>query len=279
MPRESNNHRPKILHHQSLLFVVAIFFVGQLLLGVLRTNFSNVLGTSTDISSQTLLLLTNQYREKNGLVPLYLNSELSQAALSKAQNMFVKNYWAHTAPDGTTPWIFVRQAGYDYVYAGENLARGFTTSDDIVTAWMASPTHRENMLSGNYQDVGFAVMEGTLLGENTTLIVEMFGNKNFGTLARRAESEKNLSPLAKSPQSSPETFGIAIKSKPIMDSFFLSKHIVLSALFIFISILILDMIIIERKKVARLVGHNLDHIFFLSLLLVFAVMIGKGTVL
>ena len=90
--------------------------------------------------------------------------------------MFAKNYWAHVSPDGTTPWVFIKSAGYSYVYAGENLARGYNTSQDVVTAWMASPEHKQNMLSSNYQNVGFAIVTGNLTGEDTVLVVEMFGS-------------------------------------------------------------------------------------------------------
>ena len=146
-PRESNNHRAKLLHHKSLLFVIVFFLFVEILLSGVKQNYQQVLGSTTDISSQKLFLLTNKEREQNGLTPLVFNETLSKAALLKANYMFTNNYWAHNAPDGTTPWVFIKQVGYEYTYAGENLARGFATSDDVVKAWMASPTHKENMLS------------------------------------------------------------------------------------------------------------------------------------
>src|SRR3990172_3890597 len=94
----------------------------------------------------------------------------------KAQDMLDYGYWAHNSPTGKSPWVFIRSSGYNYVYAGENLARGFATADSVMKAWMASPDHRANVLSANYEDVGFAVKLGKLNGEETVLIVEELGS-------------------------------------------------------------------------------------------------------
>src|SRR5439155_507841 len=160
-------HRAKILHHDSLLFLVIIFIWAFLLFPVVKTKLPDVLGISIDISTQQLLDLTNEKRTEDGASPLALNNQLAQAASAKAKDMFEKNYWAHNAPDGTTPWVFIKNSGYEYIYAGENLARGFTTSKDVVIAWMNSRGHRDNMLSKKYQEVGFAVAQGKLNGEET----------------------------------------------------------------------------------------------------------------
>jgi hypothetical protein len=103
---------------------------------------------------------------------------LSAAALAKANNMFEMQYWDHFGPNGETPWQFISAAGYTYYYAGENLAKGFTTSEGVHQAWMASPSHRENILSPNYKDIGVAILSGTLNGKNVTLVVQMFGSQN-----------------------------------------------------------------------------------------------------
>ncbi len=284
LPRESNNHRAKLLHHKSLLFVITFFLIGQVILSAVKQNYQQVLGSVTDISSQILLSLTNKEREHIGLIPLQLNDALVKAALAKAKYMFANNYWAHNAPDGTPPWVFIKQAGYDYTYAGENLARGFATSDDVVNAWMASPTHKENMLSSNYQDIGFAVMDGKLLGEDTTLVVEMFGNTKL-PVARKQESE-TVKVAETVPQtvvyganSPSQSLPVTVTKKPFIDSFSLSWRVSMLTLLLFVSILVLDMIIVERKKIARLVGHNLDHIMFLGLILLFVAMVSRGVTL
>lgn len=282
IPRESNNYRAKILHHKSIFCLILLLFISQFLISTTKSNFSNVLGITTDISSQELLLLTNQKRQENGLQPLTLNEQLSQAAALKGNDMFGKNYWSHNSPDGITPWFFIKRAGYNYVYAGENLARGFTSSTTVVEAWMASPSHKENVLSKNYKEIGFAVLKGKLLGEETTLVVEMFGNSSQSiavnpenNMISTASSGYNLN-IAGSKSQLANTF---VNFKPLIDSKDFSLNISMLLLLVFIFILILDMIIAERRKIVRLVGHNIDHIFFLISILLVLVIFAKGIIL
>ncbi len=247
-----------------------------------------VLGTSVNLTTQELLSLTNQKRQKEGLEQLTLNDQLTQAATLKAQNMFQENYWAHNAPDGITPWIFFKNVGYDYIYAGENLARGFTNADEVVNAWMASPSHRENMLSPNYKEVGFAVMEGKLLGEDTTLVVEMFGRKDVVTkTAKNEPSTKRTASIAaqssmdnrQNPIKTNTLFVTGVKSSPVVDTKALSWSLSLILIALFIFILVLDIIVIERKKIKRFVGHSFDHIVFLIAVFLFMFMLSQGFVL
>lgn len=218
-------------------------------------------------------------------MPLVLNDQLSQAAFLKAEDMLQKEYWAHNAPEGTTPWVFIKKAGYNYTYAGENLARGFTSSQDIVNAWMASPSHRENMMSGNYQDIGFAMVSGKLKGEDVVLVVEMFGSKGAPPLARETQkieipvAAQKVAQVQASHSTTAPVMVASVKSNPVIDANALSKSLGIIIVALFIFVFILDMIIIERKKIVRLVGHNLDHIFFLTAILVLIIMITKGVIL
>lgn len=130
-----------------------------------------VLGYATHMSSNVLLDNTNGQRKEAGLPSLKPNATLSQAAQAKAESMAAQNYWSHVAPDGTTPWSYIQKVGYEYSTAGENLAYGFSTSDQVVTAWMNSPEHRDNIL-GNYQDIGFGVADSANYqgGKNTVIV-------------------------------------------------------------------------------------------------------------
>lgn len=145
----------------------------------INSQTGNVLGFATDISSDRLFALTNEKRVNNGLPELTYNSQLAAAAANKAQDMLSKGYWAHFGPNGESPWTFILGSGYSYDTAGENLAKNFTTSGEVVDAWMDSPSHRENVLKSSYRDVGFAVTNGSLGGEDTTLVVQMFGSKSL----------------------------------------------------------------------------------------------------
>lgn len=292
LPHESNDHRPKLLHHESLFTLILFFLSFTLFLSSIKTDFPSVLGLKYDITVNELVKMTNEKRAQNGLPPLKLNESLSKAALLKGKDMMEKNYWAHISPQGTTPWVFIRNSGYEYLYAGENLARGFTTTEDAVDAWMASPSHRENILSDHYDDIGFAVIEGNLRGSETVLVVEMFGSKYIAANGEPAPTiiAANPTPVPLTVEDStdqnysldvvsPDSQIAAYQNKPLVDSRTFPKDIAFIILIVIIGVLILDAIIIKRKKIARLVSHNLDHIILLSILLLAAIILGKGVIL
>jgi hypothetical protein len=296
-PHESNNHRSKLLHHDSLLVLIFAIFATSMITSSVHQNFPQVLGIASSISPEQLVTLTNQQRQIHGLQPLKLDSELSQAATQKAADMFAKNYWAHISPDGVTPWVFIKNSGYDYLYAGENLARGFTSANDVVTAWMNSPSHRENMLSANYNDVGFAVADGNLTGSSTTLVVEEFGSryipsdqadtgKVIATYDKPATVAGTLqtTPAITVPQGTlliqPQSKDVAaLQNQPLVDSKQLNQRIAIGIIILLITVLVIDAIVIERKKIARLVAHNLDHIIYLVIILLLVIILGKGIIL
>lgn len=158
--------------------VVAILSVGVIANSWLGQLNRSVLGYATDMSAQSLLDDTNTQRSQNGEAALNINAALNTAAQNKANDMAARDYWSHNTPDGQTPWTFITGAGYNYQYAGENLAYGFATADDTITGWMNSPEHRANILSTNYHDVGFGIInipdyQGT---GPETLVVAMYGS-------------------------------------------------------------------------------------------------------
>lgn len=294
IPHESNNHRAKILHLDSMLIVIALLIFSSFILSSVQNRFPTVLGISYNITPIDLLNSTNQIRQGRGLSPLTLDVELSQAASKKAADMFAKNYWAHIAPDGVTPWVFIKNSGYEYLYAGENLARGFSNTTDVVNAWMASPTHRDNILSPNYHDIGFGIATGKLTGSDTVLIVEMFGSRYTAQAAtiipsptstpdaNQREPEPTIAALVTPIPSQIEQGTIevaALKQQPLMDKNNFAKNIIIIILVGFIAILAIDAIIIERKKIIRVVSHNLDHIIYLIIILLSIIILGKGLVL
>lgn len=98
--------------------------------------------------------LVNEIREKNGLNKLILNSELSDVARLKSQDMKDNNYFSHTSPTYGSPYDMMTKFGIKYTFAGENLARGQKTPEQVVNAWMNSPGHRKNILSARYTQIG-----------------------------------------------------------------------------------------------------------------------------
>lgn len=294
LPRFSNNQRAKLLHNQSLFLVVLLLLGASFFISIAKQHVSGVLGVAINMSSQDLLAMTNQKRAEAGLAPLQLNGQLAQAAEAKAQDMFAKDYWAHFSPTGASPWDFIRAAGYSYVYAGENLARGFTTTGEVINAWMASPDHRANMLSSHYSDVGFAIEQGRLPGDdNTVLVVEMFGSQNLAQAPQKAPPvvaavevpAQQISPtpivtvaVTASPTPTVAPVLAAIKKQPLLDSQMLTRAISLVLLSIFLLVFGLDVVLTENRKTVRLAGHSFDHLIFLAGILIIAMYIGFGFV-
>jgi uncharacterized protein YkwD len=128
---------------------------------------------TTDVSAEQILFLVNQDRAKNGLPELKINSVLNLAALAKAQDMLKHNYFDHISPLGLKPWHFFKSLGYNYIYAGENLALNYTNPYELEESWMNSPKHRDNILSPNYSELGLAIVSH----EDKTVIVQFFGTK------------------------------------------------------------------------------------------------------
>ncbi len=126
------------------------------------------------LSTDQILNLVNKDREAYGLPKLSNNPTLNKAAYAKAQDMLAFNYFDHISPTGTKPWQFFKSSGYNYVYAGENLAINFTDANDLESSWMESPKHRDNILSPNFSEVGLAVVEQG----GKIIIVQFFGSKD-----------------------------------------------------------------------------------------------------
>lgn len=117
----------------------------------------NDLSAPPSVSAQTLLSQTNDQRLQDDLNALKQNTQLTAAAQAKANNMVSQNYWSHNSPNGTSPWSFITNSGYDFQLAGENLAYGFSNSSSVINAWMNSQSHRANVLNPSYNDVGFGI--------------------------------------------------------------------------------------------------------------------------
>lgn len=138
-------------------------------------SYDQEIGSHT-INASDLIALTNYARVINKLSPLSTNEQLAKAAEAKARDLKDKNYFDHFRPsDGKKPWDFIEEAGYSWRVAGENLARGYQTSGQVVAAWMASDTHRKNILNQRYEEVGIATIEGTKDGLPVIITVQMFG--------------------------------------------------------------------------------------------------------
>jgi uncharacterized YkwD family protein/spore coat assembly protein SafA len=98
--------------------------------------------------------LVNAERAKQGLQPLTENWQLSRVARYKSADMAAKNYFSHTSPTYGSPFRMMESFGIKYSSAGENIAYGQKTPEQVMTAWMNSPGHRSNILSPSYSQIG-----------------------------------------------------------------------------------------------------------------------------
>jgi uncharacterized YkwD family protein/spore coat assembly protein SafA len=112
--------------------------------------------------------LVNQERAKYGLKPLKLNWELSRVARYKSQDMIDKRYFSHTSPTYGSPFDMIRNFGISYRSAGENIAAGQKTPQEVMNAWMNSEGHRKNILSSQYTEIGVGYAKGGQYGHYWT---------------------------------------------------------------------------------------------------------------
>lgn len=193
------HHRAKALNLSylvSYLLVLALFGSGIYLI---KLKAPQILGQVT-FSADQIIALTNARRTQGGLTALSVNGPLSAAAAAKAQDMYAADYWAHNSPSGKTPWNFISASGYRYLYAGENLARDFSDASSVVEAWMASPSHRSNIMDDKFREIGVAVASGDLEGREVVLVVQMFGTPVSAIPATQPLVQASPQP---SPQPSP----------------------------------------------------------------------------
>lgn len=175
VPAEENDFKPRILHKNSVLLNL-IFIL------LLETSFffyvSFILPQTSllaQIFPKVLIDFTNEVRASNTVAPLKPNAYLERAAQEKAEDMAKRGYFSHVSPDGKNPWYWFNKAGYNYAFAGENLAIHFFDSQDLMEAWMESPSHRSNILNKNFTEIGIGVAQGYFAGKETVYIVQFFG--------------------------------------------------------------------------------------------------------
>ncbi|GIW48738.1 MAG: hypothetical protein KatS3mg079_214 [Caloramator sp.] len=98
--------------------------------------------------------LVNIERAKAGLPALKENWQLSRVARYKSQDMINKNYFSHYSPTYGSPFDMIESFGIKFSAAGENIAMGQRTPQEVMNAWMNSPGHRSNILSPSYTEIG-----------------------------------------------------------------------------------------------------------------------------
>lgn len=283
-PHPHNNHKAKILQPRSLVILIGLFIMGRAIVDITIGLRPGILGFASQIDPDVVIELTNKERLSAGVTTLKVNQELNQAALAKATDMFEHNYWAHVSPTGTEPWYFISESGYKYKHAGENLARDFSNPTDVVKAWMASPTHRQNLLDDRYKDIGIAVLDGSINGVETTLVVQMFGSSQTSVAKVASDKVTNNIVYAEEVPKAPvkEIFNESIQAtvpQAELSPMDLTRAWSLAFVILIMFALSLDWIFVLRYNIIRISGKTWAHLTYFAGLAIILIIIRQGIVL
>lgn len=126
---------------------------------VVETEHEKVESGDLQAFEQRVFDLTNVERTKNGLAPFKMDKALSGVAREKSNDMKQKGYFDHQSPTYGSPFDMMKQFGITYQSAGENIAMGQSSPEEVVKAWMNSPGHRANILNGSFTHLGVGYVE------------------------------------------------------------------------------------------------------------------------
>jgi len=115
--------------------------------------------SQSDFAAQVVKLV-NAERAKAGLSALTSDALLNKVAAAKVKDMSDNNYFDHQSPTYGSPFDMMKQFGVTYTAAGENIAKGQKTPQEVVTAWMNSDGHRKNILNANFTHIGVGYYNG-----------------------------------------------------------------------------------------------------------------------
>jgi len=152
--------------------IIGICIVALLVVPSLRNTVWDSLSA---IYASVLVDLTNRDRTTANVKELKVNPLLEKAAQAKADDMAARGYFAHNTPEGLSPWYWLNEAGYKYVFAGENLAVNFNDSNDVQRAWMNSKGHFLNILNPRFTEIGIATSTGVYKNRIAVFVVQFFG--------------------------------------------------------------------------------------------------------
>jgi uncharacterized YkwD family protein len=128
-------------------------------------------GSTTQAWEQQVVKLVNAERAKAGLNPLKSDWELARVARYKSMDMRDRNYFAHQSPTYGTPFEMITSFSIAYRYAGENIAAGQRSPEEVMKAWMNSSGHRANILNRNFTKIGVGFIKG---GSSQTYWTQLF---------------------------------------------------------------------------------------------------------
>lgn len=270
-------NQSNFLKNKNIRFV-AVFIV------VLELGFLFAPTVSTfDASSNSYLAsvlpavlddLTNQNRQVQNLPVLSVSPVLNKVAELKVDDMAQKGYFAHTSPEGKAPWFWFEKAGYNYEYAGENLAVDFTDSKDVARAWMNSPKHKANILKNAYTEIGTAIATGTYQGHATVFVAQEFGRLAKGVniiSSNQIVSESTSTQQSKVMGATAQVVeNVAVARPATLAEYFKSPRSVVNIIFVIVAFLVGLVVVLKI-----LIGVDKKHpILITNSLLVLVLILG-----
>ncbi len=209
VPHDGNDFQPHLLRHQSTTFFLLLIILVELALVVRVFILPANQNFLASVLPSVLTEMTNAERAQSGLVTLAENPLLVKAAQMKAEDMVLHGYFAHTTPDGKTPWYWLEEVEYDYRYAGENLAVNFFESEQVARAWMNSASHRANIIKPEYREIGIAVASGLYQGQSSVFVVQFFGTQKEKPVITEVAPEPEVREVAQVASTAPKTSNTA----------------------------------------------------------------------
>ncbi|MBT4210005.1 MAG: CAP domain-containing protein [Candidatus Komeilibacteria bacterium] len=179
IPNQCNSFKPHALHPKRLAFHAISAITIKVIMVAFALSFPVQAWLSPDIlhqQAQKIIQLTNNIRTELGIAPVVENQVLNQAALNKANDMLIDQYFAHVSPDDRALRHWLYDLNYNFRVAGENLAIGFSDADDVVAAWKESSTHYSNLIDPDYTQIGVGVVSGDYNSYETTLTAQYFAD-------------------------------------------------------------------------------------------------------
>ncbi len=178
IPHQENNYHPHILHAKRAFFYGGLFLAIKIIVVIFALSLPLEVFVLPDVLAEEqrqMAVLVNDVRARNGLPPLTEKNILERSSSAKAIDMAANEYFSHTGPDNRKLSYFLDKVGYNYLSAGENLAIGFSDAEDIVSAWIKSPSHYANLIDPEFEETGFGLESGYYEGAPTVYIAQHLG--------------------------------------------------------------------------------------------------------
>lgn len=178
IPHQGNNYHPASFDSKRIAFHATSAVVIKVFVFIFLAILPEAAWLTPDVlfeQENQIVVMTNEMRKDIGIEILKDNQDLKKAAFGRAQDMMIKNYFAHTSPEGYRFSKWIDDVGYRYSVAGENLAIGFSDAKSAMEGWKASPTHYDNLIDPDYEEIGVSAVSGFFGESETVLVAQLFG--------------------------------------------------------------------------------------------------------